>query len=93
VKFDGFSLFFLWAVFVIGSSSSIGFFRSHVLLWFETIYGFLSFGVFVAGISEKWPLEELLHYFLFSLYSWTMGWLAPQCISFSVFLSYFSPSP
>jgi hypothetical protein len=47
VKFDGFSLFFLWAVFVIGSSSSIGFFRSHVLLWFETIYGFLSFGVFV----------------------------------------------
>jgi hypothetical protein len=45
----------LWAVFVIGSSSSIGFFRSHVLLWFETIYGLLSFGVFVAGISEKWP--------------------------------------
>jgi hypothetical protein len=37
--------------------------------------------------------EELLHYFLFSLYSWTMGWLAPRCISFSVFLSYFSPSP
>jgi hypothetical protein len=53
VKFDGFSLFFLWAVFVIGSGFSIGFFRSPVLLWFETNMGFRVL-VFVVGISEKW---------------------------------------
>jgi hypothetical protein len=37
--------------------------------------------------------KEFLHFFLFTLYSWTLGWLAPRCISFSDFLSYFSSSP
>jgi hypothetical protein len=34
--------------------------------------------------------EELLHFFLVTLYSWTTGWLAPQAISFVDFLSFFS---
>jgi hypothetical protein len=39
--------------------------------------------------------EELLHLFFFTLFTWTEGWLAPQVISFSDFLSFFSlpPSP
>ena len=37
--------------------------------------------------------EELLHFFLFTLYTWTAGWLAPRVISFTNFLSYFSSSP
>jgi hypothetical protein len=37
--------------------------------------------------------EELLQVFLFTLYSWTTGWLAPRFICFTDFLSYFSPSP
>jgi hypothetical protein len=36
--------------------------------------------------------EELLHYFLFTLYSWAVGWLAPFVISFHDFLSHFSSS-
>jgi hypothetical protein len=37
--------------------------------------------------------EELHHYFLFTLYTWTVGWLAPTVISFPDFLSrFFSPS-
>jgi hypothetical protein len=38
-------------------------------------------------------IEELLHFFLFTLFSWTAGWLAPRVFSFSDFLSLFSPSP
>jgi hypothetical protein len=37
--------------------------------------------------------EELLHLFFFTLFTWTAGWLAPQVISFSDFLSFFSLSP
>jgi hypothetical protein len=37
--------------------------------------------------------EELLHFFLVTLFSWTTGWLAPQVISFVDFLSFFSLSP
>jgi hypothetical protein len=37
--------------------------------------------------------EELLHFFLFTLFTWTVGWLAPQVISFADFLSFFSSSP
>jgi hypothetical protein len=37
--------------------------------------------------------EELLHLFFFTLFTWTEGWLAPQVISFSDFLSYFSLPP
>jgi hypothetical protein len=36
-------------------------------------------------------LEELLHYFMFTLYTWTAAWLAPDVISFSDFLFHFSP--
>jgi hypothetical protein len=35
--------------------------------------------------------EELLHYFMFTLYTWTAAWLAPDVISFSDFLFHFSP--
>jgi hypothetical protein len=38
-------------------------------------------------------IEDLLHVFLFTLFSWTAGWLAPRVISFSDFLSLFSLSP
>jgi hypothetical protein len=38
-------------------------------------------------------IEDLLHVFLFTLFSWTAGWLAPRVISFSDFLSLFSPPP
>ena len=34
--------------------------------------------------------EEILYYFLFTLYTWTTGWLAPIVISFPDFLSRFS---
>ena len=37
--------------------------------------------------------EELFHFFLVTLYTWTAGWLAPRVISFIDFLSYFSSSP
>ena len=37
--------------------------------------------------------EELIHLFFFTLYTWTAGWLAPRELSFSDFLSLFSPSP
>jgi hypothetical protein len=37
--------------------------------------------------------EELLHFFLVTLFSWTTGWLAPRVISFVDFLSLFSLSP
>ena len=30
--------------------------------------------------------EELIHFFLFTLFSWIAGWLAPRVISFSNFL-------
>jgi hypothetical protein len=33
---------------------------------------------------------ELLHFFLFTLYTWAIGWLAPRVISFVDFLSFFS---
>jgi hypothetical protein len=33
--------------------------------------------------------EELLHFFLVTLFSWTTGWLAPRAISFVDFLSFF----
>jgi hypothetical protein len=36
--------------------------------------------------------EELLHFFLVTLFSWTTGWLAPRVISFVDFLSFFSLS-
>jgi hypothetical protein len=36
--------------------------------------------------------EELLHFFLVTLFSWTTGWLAPRVISFVDFLSLFSLS-
>jgi hypothetical protein len=36
--------------------------------------------------------EELLHFFLFTLFTWTAGWLAPRVISFSDFLAFFSLS-
>jgi hypothetical protein len=34
--------------------------------------------------------EDMLHYFLFTLYAWTTGWLALTVISFLDFLSRFS---
>jgi hypothetical protein len=34
--------------------------------------------------------EEILHYFLFTLYTWTAGWLAPLVISFPDFISLLS---
>jgi hypothetical protein len=34
--------------------------------------------------------EEILHYFLFTLYTWAAGWLDPIVISFQDFLSHFS---
>jgi hypothetical protein len=34
--------------------------------------------------------EEFTHYILFTLYTWTAGWLAPTVISFPDFLSCFS---
>jgi hypothetical protein len=37
--------------------------------------------------------EELFHFFLFTLYTWTTRWLAPRIISFVDFLSLFSISP
>jgi hypothetical protein len=37
--------------------------------------------------------EELIHVFFFTLFTWTAGWLAPQVVTFSDFLSFFSPSP
>jgi hypothetical protein len=36
--------------------------------------------------------EELLHFFLVTLFSWTTSWLAPRVISFVDFLSFFSLS-
>jgi hypothetical protein len=38
-------------------------------------------------------LEELLHLFFRTLFTWTAGWLAPRVTSFSDFLSFFSLSP
>jgi hypothetical protein len=38
-------------------------------------------------------IEELLHFFLFTLFSWIVGWLAPRMISFSDFLLLFSSPP
>jgi hypothetical protein len=38
-------------------------------------------------------IEDLLHVFLFTLFSWTAGWLAPRAISFTDFLSLFSLPP
>jgi hypothetical protein len=37
-------------------------------------------------------LEELIHFFFTTLYSWTAAWLAPSVISFSDFLFHFSSS-
>jgi hypothetical protein len=37
-------------------------------------------------------LEELIHFFLFTLFTWTAAWLAPLVISFLDFLSLFSSS-
>jgi hypothetical protein len=37
--------------------------------------------------------EEILHYFLFTLYTWMAGWLALLVISFPDFLSCLSSSP
>jgi hypothetical protein len=34
-------------------------------------------------------IEDLLHFFMFTLFSWTAGWLAPRVLSFSEFLSLF----
>ena len=34
--------------------------------------------------------EEILHYFLFTLYTWAAGWIVPLVISFQDFLSRFS---
>jgi hypothetical protein len=42
------------------------------------------------GVSRT--REELIHFFLVTLYSWTTGWLAPRVISFVDFLSFFSIS-
>jgi hypothetical protein len=39
--------------------------------------------------SER-SLENLLHFFLTTLFTWTEAWLAPLVISFSDFLSLFS---
>jgi hypothetical protein len=39
--------------------------------------------------SER-SFEEILHYFLSTLYTWTAGWLAPLVISFPDFLSHLS---
>jgi hypothetical protein len=36
--------------------------------------------------------EEILHYFLLTLYTWTAGWLDPLVISFPDFLSRLSSS-
>jgi hypothetical protein len=37
-------------------------------------------------------LEELIHFFFFTIFTWTAAWLAPLVISFSDFLSLFSSS-
>jgi hypothetical protein len=43
--------------------------------------------------DKSGSLEELIHLFFFTLFTWIVGWLALQVISFSDFLSLFSPSP
>jgi hypothetical protein len=35
--------------------------------------------------------EDLFHFFRFTLFTWTVGWLAPRVISFADFLSFVSP--
>jgi hypothetical protein len=45
-------------------------------------------GIEIIDVSRT--QEELLHFFLVTLFSWTTGWLAPQAISFVDFLSFFS---
>jgi hypothetical protein len=35
-------------------------------------------------------LEELIHFFLYTLFTWTAAWLAPLVISFLSFLFFFS---
>jgi hypothetical protein len=53
VKFDGFCVIYLLGVFAIGSSSSIGFFRSFPRVNYMALVC-NQLWVFVAGISEKW---------------------------------------
>ena len=37
-------------------------------------------------------IEDLIHFFLYTLFTWTAGWLAPLVISFPDFLIMFSSS-
>jgi hypothetical protein len=37
--------------------------------------------------GSKIKIEEIVHYFLFTLYTWTAGWLDPLVVSFPDFLS------
>jgi hypothetical protein len=43
---------------------------------------------FIENMSRSF--EKILHYFLFTLYTWAVGWLAPLLVSFHYFLSRFS---
>jgi hypothetical protein len=45
-----------------------------------------------ASRIKKRTLEELKTFFFYSLFSWTVAFLAPLVISFNDFLVLFSPS-
>jgi hypothetical protein len=57
------------------------------LMWY--IWSERNAGCFEDSTST---LEELIHFFLFTLFTWTASWLAPLVISFLDFLSIFSSS-
>jgi hypothetical protein len=43
--------------------------------------------------DTSWSFEEILHDFLFTFYTWTVGWFTPLVISFHYFLSCFCSPP
>jgi hypothetical protein len=42
--------------------------------------------------TPRGRLRDILHYFFFTLYTWTAGWLDPLVISFPDFISRLSSS-
>jgi hypothetical protein len=81
------------------------FIRFCVFSWFlfalefqHLICTFFAFPFFGGFIHKRIPAyksrshEELIHLFFSTLFTWTAGWLAPRVITFSDFLSFFSPS-
>ena len=61
--------------------------------WFEKCFLFVLCGVFGGSvmIDVLRSSEDLLHFFLFTLFTWIAGWLALRVNSFANFLSFFSP--